>query len=154
MREREAPGALRPGFFTSAFRALDGENRATLPALVSSARRRPPPASTNTIHDASRCFGERRAGEDQLIAAVVDDDAGVIAHFAGDDLAAERRLEFLLQQALPRPRAVDRIVADACEVFERRVGQLDFDLAFGESRPQPRQLDRHDLFELLARQAV
>ena len=50
-------------------------------------------------------------------------------------------LQLLLQQALERPRAVDRIVAGAREVLDRRVGELDLDLAFRQARAQPRQLN-------------
>ena len=57
----------------------------------------------------------------RAVAATVDDDAAVLVHLAGDDLAAERGLQLPLQQPLERAGAVDRIVAGVGEVLERRV---------------------------------
>ena len=81
-------------------------------------------------------------------------DAVLIVDLAGEDLSTERGLELLLQQPLERARAVDRVVAGVREVLERRVGELDLDLALRQPRPQPAELDLDDLLELLARQAV
>src|SRR5215471_1311912 len=97
---------------------------------------------------------DRLAAEAELAVLEVDHDPAVVAPRAGEQLAAEYRLELALQQALQRAGAVDRIVAGGGEVLERPRRQLELDLPLGQPRAQPAELDHDDLLQLLAAERV
>jgi hypothetical protein len=61
---------------------------------------------------------------------------------AGQDLLRQRILQLLLDRALERTRAVDRIEADVAEQQQRGFGDLQPDLAFGQALAQVLRLER------------
>ena len=56
----------------------------------------------------------------QPAVALVDLDRRAVVDRAGEDLVGQRVLQIFLHRALQRPRAVDRVVADAAEPGARR----------------------------------
>ena len=67
---------------------------------------------------------------------------------AAEDLLRERVLDLLLDRALQRPRAVDRIEARRRDGLQRRVGHREPDLELREPRLQRLQLDLRDRRDL------
>jgi hypothetical protein len=60
----------------------------------------------------------------------------VVRHFAGNQLARQRRFHRALQKPLQWPRAMDRVVAFAGDVFLRRVAQHQLDVPVRQPRAQ------------------
>ena len=67
-----------------------------------------------------------------------------VGDLAGEDLVGERVLHLALDDALQRPRAVDRVVALLGEPGPRRLVEVERDLAVVEELLQPLQLDVDD----------
>src|SRR3546814_1139022 len=66
------------------------------------------------------------------------------AELATEDLLCQRILQLLLDRALERTRAVDRVEADVAEQVERLVRHLDADAALGQAPFQAAHLDARD----------
>ena len=66
----------------------------------------------------------------------------------------QRVFQLLLDGALERAGAIDRIKADIAEQVERRIGQFDANAAFAQTLFQTAQLDARNLFDLRLVQRV
>ena len=89
-----------------------------------------------------------RLGELELAARCIDAHPGAFAELALQHAHRERIQHAPLDDALQRPRAVDRIVALGDEHILRAIGQLDVDLAILEPLHQAAQLDVDDASHL------
>src|SRR5882672_587017 len=114
-------------------------------------RNRPYRASSRSTGDPLRL-----SGEIQLAARLedIDENGLAVTDFAFQDAASERRFDLALDRAFERARAVIRVVARADQMRARGVGQLQFDVAFGQALSQPVELYLDDLFEALFRERV
>src|SRR3546814_10229135 len=115
--------------------------------------RRPPRSTrTDTLFPYTTLF-RSRAGESGLFEHQVP-TFGIHAHrvaiaeLPGQDLRRQRILQLLLDRALERTRAVDRVEADVAEQVERLVRHLDADAALGQALLKPAHLDPGDLLDL------
>ena len=92
--------------------------------------------------------------EEELVGAAGDPHPGAVRDLAGQDLVGQRVLHLALDDALQRPRAVDRVVALVGQPGARRLVEVERDLAILEQLLQPRELDVDDLRHVAPLQAV
>src|SRR5690606_33097819 len=92
--------------------------------------------------------------EDQAVALGRHHDGVAGAELAGEDLLRQRVLQLLLDGALERPGAVDRVEADIAKQGQGAVLDAQADLPLGQALAQVGGLDAGDGLDLLAAQRV
>src|SRR3954471_9390098 len=115
-----------PAIRLSSFRrSRDGR----APAPCAGARRERPPGTSG---------GDRRLAppEGELAVLVVQDHRVAVVELAPQQAHRQRLDDLLLDRALQRSRAVDRVEPLAGQELARRRGQLEVHLTLGQPRPQ------------------
>ena len=84
-----------------------------------------------------------------MAGVVVHDHFFAVVDLAADNQPAEARFHLLLNRPLERAGAVDRIVARLHQMRPCRIGQRELDVAIGQALAQARELDFHDLLQML-----
>src|SRR5262245_2895927 len=92
--------------------------------------------------------------KDKLAVLEVDADRVAFGELALEEPQRQRVLDEALDCALQRAGAVGRVPAGLGEVLLGGVGQLEAQAALGEAVAEPRQLELHDLADLLPRQRL
>ena len=84
-----------------------------------------------------------------FVRVVVDDNFFAVVHLAADNQPAESCFHLLLDRSFERPRAIDRIVASLHQMRPRLIRQRELNVAIRQTLAQARELDFHDLLQVL-----
>src|SRR5262245_19639645 len=99
---------------------------------------------------------DRFSGENQFTTLIVKiyDYILPITHLALQDSPAERRLDLSLNRAFERSCAVIRVITRVHQVLFGGAGQLELNVALGESMAKSIELNLHNLLQVFLRERV